>query len=438
MNREQWIKELKLLEENYKIKLHEGQGYLLKYPLNALSPYHSWFEYTDAYSYKFVENIIKEFDITKENVVLDPFCGSGTTLTVCKENKIPSIGFEADNLGCFLTNGKIISYNKSEISDLERFISTFRELYKEVPEMDITKEYKEMQIIFSEKSLQELLKIRYLINYYIGQRIYYPLLIAYLNILELVSNITKNGNSLKKRRRVSKEDVVGRFLDRLVRIVIDLKTNKLSAITESTLYEESCLKMDLLLKESSVDYVITAPPCLNLIDLCSSNRVELWMGQFVNSQKDIQKIRNKLFHSHMIGCYKKIVKPTYFELLDKFIDTFKTKDSRKLRIPNMLKMYFREADLMLGNLSKIVKYKGKIILALESNIIEGYVIPLDLLLSYIAESNGFKVKEIQIYDYKNTKSNQAKKLTDEEKLFDRKSILVLENIKEEINFMEVD
>ncbi|NQT51262.1 DNA methyltransferase [bacterium] len=54
----------------------------------------------------FVRECIERFGLSPDHVVLDPFCGTGTTLVECKKLGIPSIGLEANPMGHFASSVK--------------------------------------------------------------------------------------------------------------------------------------------------------------------------------------------------------------------------------------------------------------------------------------------------------------------------------------------
>src|SRR5687768_11585383 len=60
-------------------------------------PFHNWYNFVLGYSPEFPEYVLKREGTTVEDLVVDPFMGSGTTLVVCKILGIPSEGVDAND-----------------------------------------------------------------------------------------------------------------------------------------------------------------------------------------------------------------------------------------------------------------------------------------------------------------------------------------------------
>ncbi len=68
--------------------------------------FHDWYRFVLSYPPHLVRKYFKEFNLTSDDVVLDPFCGTGTTLVEAKLNNIPSIGIEANHFAYFASSIK--------------------------------------------------------------------------------------------------------------------------------------------------------------------------------------------------------------------------------------------------------------------------------------------------------------------------------------------
>lgn len=57
---------------------------------------HDWYRFVLSYPPHLVRDYLERFGLGREQCVLDPFCGTGTTLVECKKRGVPSIGIEAN------------------------------------------------------------------------------------------------------------------------------------------------------------------------------------------------------------------------------------------------------------------------------------------------------------------------------------------------------
>jgi hypothetical protein len=64
-------------------------------------PAHDWYRFVLSYPPHLVRDYLDQFGIGPRHCVLDPFCGTGTTLVECKKLAIPSMGIEANPFACF-------------------------------------------------------------------------------------------------------------------------------------------------------------------------------------------------------------------------------------------------------------------------------------------------------------------------------------------------
>ena len=57
---------------------------------------HDWYRFVLSFPPHLVRQYIKEFSLTGDSLVFDPFCGTGTTLVEAKKLGVKSLGFEAN------------------------------------------------------------------------------------------------------------------------------------------------------------------------------------------------------------------------------------------------------------------------------------------------------------------------------------------------------
>src|SRR5947209_19727693 len=70
-------------------------------------PAHDWYRFVLSFPPHLVRQYLQRFNIRKDQLVLDPFWGTGTTLVECKKVGIPSVGVEATPMGEFASSVKV-------------------------------------------------------------------------------------------------------------------------------------------------------------------------------------------------------------------------------------------------------------------------------------------------------------------------------------------
>jgi DNA modification methylase len=69
-------------------------------------PVHDWFRFVLSFPPHLVREYVEAFGLTRKHRVLDPFCGTGTTVVECKKLGIPSVGIEANPMAHFASSVK--------------------------------------------------------------------------------------------------------------------------------------------------------------------------------------------------------------------------------------------------------------------------------------------------------------------------------------------
>jgi len=75
---------------------------------NMALPIHRWFRYSAGFAAKWVEQVLAEWGIGKQHLVLDPFAGSGTVPVVCDSLGTPSLGVEAHPVVARICKAKLL------------------------------------------------------------------------------------------------------------------------------------------------------------------------------------------------------------------------------------------------------------------------------------------------------------------------------------------
>ena len=68
---------------------------------------HEWYRFVLSYPPHLVRAYAQRFGLNGSHCVLDPFCGTGTTMIECKKLGIPSVGIEANPMAHFASEVKV-------------------------------------------------------------------------------------------------------------------------------------------------------------------------------------------------------------------------------------------------------------------------------------------------------------------------------------------
>src|SRR2546426_12714566 len=68
---------------------------------------HDWYRFVLSFPPHLVRDYIERFHLDGDHTILDPFCGTGTTLVECKKLGIPSVGIEANPMAHFASEAKV-------------------------------------------------------------------------------------------------------------------------------------------------------------------------------------------------------------------------------------------------------------------------------------------------------------------------------------------
>lgn len=117
---------------------------------------HGLHEYKGKFNPQIVKALLNILSVSKKHKVLDPFCGSGTTLVECTHNCNYSIGFDINPLAVYITNAKLnaLSSDAKFIKNKSEEIITQYKINKSKKNIDISKRGLYLKKMVSKQNLQ--------------------------------------------------------------------------------------------------------------------------------------------------------------------------------------------------------------------------------------------------------------------------------------------
>lgn len=405
------------------------------------TPVQRWFPYREGYSTRLVNAFIKELKITGN--VFDPFSGSGTTLLASRQNNLNSFGIDVNPISVLVAKVENERYSKSEIENMNFEIEKLKSISKSNEVFQTSFDLADK--VFNSEILQTLLQLKFHIRKIENEKTQNIFFVAWLAIIEDVSNIKKEGNGIKYKnrkrtpngyinidkdvweRQVFPEDKFGFVKTKLIKhleiIAEDIKNNFGSCEMQPKIFKGSCLEFDKLFSDE-IQFTFFSPPYCNCFDYFEIHKVDLWLGDFVTDKEEFRLLRNTGFRSNTNSLnHKPIIYKN--ENLENLISLFDSDKLWNTRIPSVVRGYFDDTHTLLNKLYMQTAKGGSVGIVVGNSAYSGVIIPSDVLLADIAKEIGFKVKNIFVTRHLTTSSQQKQEL-ESLKYYLRESIVLLE------------
>lgn len=431
------------LEYKYNIvNYREKYKHSVNFSENRDVPFHQWFKYREGFSGEMIKDLIVDSNINKNQVVLDPFSGSGTTPVVAQELGYSGIGIDVNPMSAFICKVKLSNYPVSLIKEADRKTKEHNFNVNQVQYKLCCEKYGDMIQYFSVNNFRDLIAVKEFVDSEKNVDIQSILKVAYLSIIEETSDRKKDGNGLKKR--ISKIDnVFDFFIKKVSEICKDLQSKhdmaESDSIHGSALNLDSIYNKTELSSDKSIGTIIFSPPYPNSFDYFETYKLELVLGDFADNIRAIKSLRSSAVRS-FISASRQIETEKYIDLIAEEIEqaipekekmTGK-KDSRTRKVPNMIRGYFDDMRTVIRSCAKLLEEGSKIYIVVDQSSYLGKIVPSDLLLAHLSESEGFIVKDILNCRNSRTSTQQLRQYPYLKEGL-RESIVILEKIRKKCN-----
>ena len=341
-------------------------------------PIHEWYRFVLSFPPHLVRHYIEKFNLSKHHWVLDPFCGTGTTLVECKKNGISSVGFETNPMVQFAAQTKV-SWNL----DPDELVSDAKRVAKAALGT-LKKEGVEDDPLFQPLADGKSLNLRALDNererLLIKDSISPIPLHKALVLVENLDNMADRCFVLHEKTALAKQlvytisnlrfgpevgigkikenaPVVAPWLMGVKEIADDLRQPLIKRHKGIPAFVKlsDARSLDASLEPLAFDAVITSPPYPNEKDYTRTTRLESVLLGFMNNLEDLRRHKQKLLRSNTRAVYKTDTDELWIENNERVQELANKIESRRIELgktSGFEKLYARVVRLYFGGMAR--------------------------------------------------------------------------------------
>lgn len=336
--------------------------------------FHDWYRIVLSFPPHLVRHYFEEFGLGEGAVVLDPFCGTGTTMVEARLGGIDSVGIEAHPFLHFASDVKVDWEADPEAltSDAERVCETVLSTLKSQGLDDsgeINGELDGIQLVDLEPGRRKLLIKRSIsplplhksllllneLNKLENERHYNHLRLAFARTLVSSIGNLRFGPEVGVGKVKTDAVVTSSWLDQVKRIADDLRNQPNQNHPSVTAKLADSRQLDNVLPHQSVDAVITSPPYPNEKDYTRTTRLESVLLGFISSRQELRSIKQAFIRSNTRGVYKADTDHEWisdFNAVQDLAVIIETKRKKLGKTSGFEKLYHRVTRLYFGGMAR--------------------------------------------------------------------------------------
>lgn len=306
------------VQEEKKPELSNGRA-------NKLAPqdraFHNWYRFVLSFPPHLVRNYIKKFELNRNSIVLDPFCGTGTTLVEAKLAGMEATGLEGNPFPQFASSVKTdwnvdasqLSMRAQEVANNALAILKSQGiddnlLFRDPNALSLKTLSPEKDKLILANSISPLPLHKTLVLFerlkqFENEPFYRHALLALGNTLVFKISNLHFGPEVGVRKPKTDIPVISNWLLEIEKMADDLRKVAGQDFPDAKVHLADARNLEVV-ESNSVDAVITSPPYPNEKDYTRTTRLESVLLGFVNSKAELRELKQRLVRSNTRGIYK--------------------------------------------------------------------------------------------------------------------------------------
>jgi hypothetical protein len=384
---------------------------LVSYVGNKNIPVLRLYRYKEAFAFRLVEEFISRFSLNEEDYIFDPFCGMGTTLFAASQRGIPSIGTDKLPIGVFVAQTLPLFYSLNP-GQIREIFERLKDKVKKSPPAPVALDVAIMKVAFPPDILLVLRKWKTVIDD-LESPFKDVFLLLFFSVLEPCSYTSKDGQFLRLVRDkniADPEEAIEKKVndaERDTQLVRELGWDQ--SVQLPTAYLGDTRDLSGIAFSRQPTAIITSPPYANRYDYTRTYSLELCF-HFVQDFAELKALRFGILRSHIESKVNPDEQPPH-PAVNEVVNILRGRGKalNNPRIPDMLTGYFVDMQKVIREWARVLAPAARVAMVVDNVRFEGELLPVDLVLSEMAEEAGFQVDEIIVARYKGNSSQQMGK-----------------------------
>lgn len=387
---------------------------------------HRWVPWVAGFSAPFVDDVIARFLPNSERrdpVVLDPFCGVGTTLVECQRRGVDSVGFEINPYAALASRVKTqvptmdISSLGTMVADYRLWMVDFEEASAKEGQVDLLKSqppqgFKSRIPFYSERVLSRVLATLDYAEQLRDRLLRDVFLLAFGSVSVKFSNYSYEP-SLASRPGSGKPLVLDAPVADIMCAKLEEMLGDIQALQQEfgwrfiqptvTVWQDSFFRCRKYLDADSVDLLVTSPPYLNNYHYVRNTRPQLWWLGLINHGSQLRAIEEE-----NVGKFWQTVRdrqpvPLTVKMaeLEALVEDLRGRNRERGAYggpgwANYVASYFNDLNVFARLVSEILQPGGRAVVVVGNSIIQGMEIKVDQILSSIAGLHRLSTEAVDI------------------------------------------
>ena len=348
--------------------------------------------------------------------VLDPFCGTGTTIVECKKHGIEGVGIESHSMLHFAGNVKINwSVDARKLlahAHKTAFLAAqkFGQCRNANDCFNLNEAKKKLLLTdsISPLPLQKTLALLATMNELKDEKFQgFEKLALAKSLVYSIGNL-KFGPEVGVGKPKMDAPVFDLWLKEIEAVCRDLELLKEASANHSAIFRADSREPQKVLERESIDACITSPPYPNEKDYTRTTRLETVLLDFVNDKNELQLLKKGLMRSNTRTIYKgdndeeciknnSEIRELATKIEARRIELGKTSGFEKL-YSRVVELYFGGMTRHLSNLKPFLRNGAKLAYVVGDQA-SFFRIPIRTgkLLANIADSLGYEVVDIELF-----------------------------------------